>query len=98
MRLTSAALYALGDTGAREGSKKVSKAIRAHNVGTTVAMVLLAVLVILLVALAFALRSVPTSGDREANPAKHAMSAGGSTITQDPYIERHAEVVQRLGN
>jgi hypothetical protein len=35
------------------------------------------------------------------NPANHAMSADGkrgSISTQDPYIERHAEVVQRLGN
>jgi hypothetical protein len=27
-----------------------------------------------------------------------ADSTGGSISTQDPYIERHAEVVERLGN
>ena len=76
----------------------MSKAIRAQNLGATMAMVLVAALVILLVALAFALRLVPTTGEREANPPKHAMSAartGGSTFTQDPYIGRHTEVVAR---
>jgi len=37
----------------------------------------------------------------DATPAHRAISADGargSTITKDPNIERHAEVVQRLGN
>jgi Trk-type K+ transport system membrane component len=58
------------------------------------------VLCVLLVALVFALGPATTTSDREFNPAIHAISAdgtGGSSLTHDPYIERHAEVVQRLG-
>jgi hypothetical protein len=75
--------------------------IRGHNLRARVVMALLAVLLLLAVALVFALRPAPTTSDREANPANHVMSAHGkrgSISTQDPYIERHAEVVQRLGN
>jgi Trk-type K+ transport system membrane component len=58
------------------------------------------VLCVLLVALVFALGPATTTSDREFNPTIHAISAdgtGGSSLTHDPYIERHAEVVQRLG-
>jgi Trk-type K+ transport system membrane component len=75
--------------------------IRGHNLRVTVVMALLAVLLLLAVALVFALRPAPTTSDRDANLANHAMSAystGGSISTHDPYIERHAEVVERLGN
>jgi hypothetical protein len=75
--------------------------IHGHDLRVTVVMALLAVLLLLAVALVFALRPTPTISDRDANPANHAMSAediGGSTITKDPNIERHAEVVKRLGN
>ena len=75
--------------------------IRGHKPRVTRMIALLAVLLLLAVALVFALRPAPTTSDREANPANHAMSAHGkrgSISTQDPYIERHAEVVQRLGN
>ena len=74
--------------------------IRGHTFGVKVVMALLAVLLLLLtVALAFALQPAPTTSD--ANPAIHAMSADGkrgSISTQDPYLERHAEVVNRLGD
>ncbi len=40
----------------------------------------------------------PTIDRGEVNPAMSAEGTGGSSITQDPSIERHAEVVQRLGN
>lgn len=56
-------------------------------------MALLAVLLLLLVALVFDLQPASTTSDRNFSPANHAMSAddtGGSTITEDPYIERHA--------
>ncbi len=56
-------------------------------------------LCVLLVALVFALQPAATTSNREVNPASHAKStdgSGGSSISQDP-IERHAEVVQRLG-
>jgi hypothetical protein len=75
--------------------------IRGHNLRVTVVMALLAVLLLLAVALVFALRPAPTTSDRDAKPPNHAMSAdstGGSISTHDPYIERHAEVVERLGN
>ena len=100
--------------------------IRGHKPRVTRMIALLAVLLLLLaVTLAFALRPVPTTSDREANPANHAMSGtresdvthliptsgsdgnptidavsgtGGSRIPQNPDIERHAEVVERLGN
>jgi hypothetical protein len=72
--------------------------IRGHNLRVTVVMVLLAVL--LLLALVFALQPAPTTSDRDASRANHAMSAGGngeSSLTEDP-IHRHVEVVQRLGD
>jgi hypothetical protein len=75
--------------------------IRGHNLRAWVAMVLFAVLVLLAVALAYTLRPVPTTSHGDATPANRAMSADdtrGSTIAIDPNIERHAEVVQRLGN
>lgn len=75
----------------------MNKAIRTHNLRATVKMVFLAVL-LLLVALMFVLQSAATTSDREGNPAIHAISAdspGGSDLTKDPYIDRHAEVVAR---
>jgi hypothetical protein len=48
--------------------------IRGHNLSARVVMALLAVLLLLAVALVFALRPAPTTSDRDANPANHAMS------------------------
>ena len=76
-------------------SKTMTQTIRGHNPKVTVAMVLIAVLILLMVALAFMLQSAATTDANK--PAMHARSAGGSSITQDPYIDRHAEVVARLG-
>jgi hypothetical protein len=89
----------LGDEGARR--KEMNKTIRRHNLRARAVMVLLAALVLLAMALVFVLQSAPTTSDRDAKPANHAMSADGkrgSISTQDPYIERHAEVVERLGD
>ena len=75
--------------------------IRGHNLRARVVMALLTVLLLLTVALVFALRPAPTTSDRDANPANHVMSADGkrgSISTQDPDLKRHAEVVERLGN
>jgi transposase len=99
--------------------------IRGHNLRATRIMALLAVLLLLSVALMFALRPAPTTSDRDAKPANYAMSGikesdvthliptsgsdgnptidavsgtGGSSIPQNPDVERHAEVVERLGN
>ena len=74
--------------------------IRGHNLRVTVLIALMAVLVLMAVALVYGMRSVQTAGDRDAAPAQRATSADsarGSTITRNPYIARHAEVVQRLG-
>jgi hypothetical protein len=70
--------------------------IRGHYLRVTVVMALLAVLLLLSVALAFALRPAPTTSDRD--PAMSAGGTGRSSLTEDPYIERHAAVVERLGN
>lgn len=74
--------------------------IRGHNLTATVVIALIAVLVLSTIALAYALRPVPTSSHGDATPAHRAIGADGargSTIDKDPSIERHAEVVQRLG-
>jgi hypothetical protein len=81
--------------------KEMNTTIRGHNLRAWVVMALLAVLVLLTVALVYTLRPVPTTSHGDATPAHRAVStdgARGSTITKDPNIERHAEVVQRLGN
>ena len=67
-------------------SKTMTHTIRGHNPGVTRVITLLGMLVLVMVALVFALRSAPTTS---------AGGAGGSSITQDPYIERHNEVVVR---
>jgi hypothetical protein len=75
--------------------------IRGQNPRLTRVIALLAVLLLLTIALVFALPSAPTTSDSDVSRANQAMSAddtGGSTITKDPNIERHAEVVERLGN
>ena len=92
--------------------------IRGHNLGVTVLIALLAVLLLLAVAMLLALRPAPTTGDRDAKPANHSdvthliptsgsdgnpthhavSGTGGSNISQNPDVKRHAEVVERLGN
>jgi hypothetical protein len=72
--------------------------IRGHNLRVTVVMALLAVLLLLAVALVFALQPTPTISDRDANPVISADGKRGSSIPQNPDVERHAEVVERLGN
>jgi hypothetical protein len=99
--------------------------IRGHNLRVTRIMALLAVLLLLAVALVFALQPAPPTSDRDAESANHAMSGTkesdvthliptsgidgnptidavsgteGSSISQNPDVKRHAEVVERLGN
>jgi len=76
-------------------NKTMTQTIRGHNLKVTLAMVLIVVLVLLVVALASMMQPAATTG--ASNPGIHAMSsAGGSSFSQDdPYIERHAEVVAR---
>jgi hypothetical protein len=70
----------------------MSQTIRAHNLKVMVATVALAVLVFLVV-LAFMLQPAARTDAR--NPAVHATSAGGASLAQDPFIDRHTEVVAR---
>jgi hypothetical protein len=79
-------------------SKVMTQAIRGHNPRVTMAIAALAALLLVLTLVAV-LQRAPTTGDRDANPASHAMSSegkGGSSLAQDP-AHRHAEVVERLG-
>jgi hypothetical protein len=88
-----------GDERARR--KQMNTTIRGHNLRATVVIALLAVLLLVAVALVFALRPAPITSDRDANPANHAMNVDGkrgSISTQDPDLKRHAEVVDRLGD
>jgi hypothetical protein len=79
-------------------SKAMTQAIRGHNPRVTMAIAALAALLLVLTLVAV-LQTAPTTGDRDANSASHAMSSedkGGSSLAQDP-VHRHVEVVERLG-
>ena len=73
----------------------MNEAIRTRNPWATVAVMLLAVLVLLVMALASMLQPAATTGagGRSVHPGIHATSAGGSSFADEPYIDRHAEVV-----
>ena len=68
--------------------------IRGHNLKVLAAMALLAVA--LLSAIVFAGWTTATSSDHGGNPEVHATNGGGQIITQDPYIDQHAELVARF--
>jgi hypothetical protein len=77
-------------------SKAMTQATGGHNLRAIVALAA----VLLVLTLVAVLQTAPTTTDRgEANPAMSAEGKGGSTrsVNDDP-IDRHAEVVQRLGN
>jgi hypothetical protein len=80
-------------------SKAMTQAMGSHNLRVTMAIVALAV-VLLMLTLVAVLQTAQTTTERgEANPAMSAESKGGSrSVNYDTAIERHAEVVQRLGN
>ena len=79
-------------------SKAMTQTTSGHNLRVMMAIVALAV-VLLALTLVAVLQRAPTTTDRgEANPAMSAEGKGGSTSANDDPIERHAEVVQRLGN
>jgi len=69
--------------------REMNTTIRGHDFRTIVALAALIVLVALVIVLR---TTTPTGGG---NPAIHARDTGGSSITQDPYNDRHAEVVAR---
>jgi hypothetical protein len=79
-------------------SKAMTQTTEAHNLRVMMAIVALAVVLLALTLLAV-FQTASTTSDSAANPAMSAEGKGGSTrsVNDDP-IDRHAEVVQRLGN
>ena len=80
-------------------SKAMTQTTEAHNLRVTMAIVAIAA-VLLVLTLVAVIQTAPTTTDRgDGNPAMSAQSNGGSTrsVNDDP-INRHAQVVQRLGN
>jgi hypothetical protein len=81
----------------RERRKTMNRAIRTGNLKVTMGIVLLAGL-LLMVTLVFVLQPATTTSNSGNNAGVQATSAdsnGGSSLTHDPYIDRHAEVVAR---
>jgi hypothetical protein len=79
-------------------SKAMNQAIRGHNLRVTMVIAALAV-VLLALTLVAVVQTASTTSDGAANPAMSAEGKGGSrSVNYDPAINRHAEVVQRLGN
>ena len=78
----------------------MNEVIRTRNPWRSVAMVLLGVLVLLVVALAAILQPAAPigAGGRAVHPGIHATSTGGPGVTEDPYNDRHAEVVAPFHN
>jgi hypothetical protein len=72
----------------------MNKAIRGHDLRATVAIALVAALLVL-VGLVFVVRQTATTGDRIETPAMGQNGVGGAGLTRDPFIERHAEVAAR---
>jgi hypothetical protein len=64
--------------------------IRGKSARVAALMALISVLFML--AVAFAVQQVAATGDRDARPASNAKV---SSLTEDPYIERHAEIIAR---
>jgi hypothetical protein len=78
--------------------KAMSRATGAHNLRVTMVIVALAA-VLLVLTLVAVIQSAPTTSERgDANPAMSAEGKGGSRSVNNDPIERHAEVVERLGN
>jgi hypothetical protein len=76
-------------------SKAMSQTTGGHYLRVAMGIAALAA-VLFVVILVAVFQTAPTTGDSgNANPAMSADGSGGSGIAQDPYIERHAEVVAR---
>lgn len=78
-------------------SKTMSQAVGGHNLRVTMLIVALAAVLFVLTLVAVVQTASTTSGSGDANPAMSADGSGGSSVNYAPYIDRHAEVVQRLG-
>jgi hypothetical protein len=82
-------------------SKAMTQTTGAHNLRVMMAIVALAAVLLALTLVAVLQTASTTSGGAvtSANPAISAEGTGGSrSVNYDTAIERHAEVVQRLGN
>ena len=80
-------------------SKAMTQATGGHNLRVTMAIVALAAVLLALTLVAVFQTASTTSDSGAANPAISAEGKGGSrSANYDPAIDRHAEVVQRLGN
>jgi hypothetical protein len=64
-----------------------------RNLKTAAAMAQLVVLFLL--AVAFGVQQAATTDDRDGGPTMSATSAGGASLSDDPYIDRHAEIIAR---
>ena len=79
-------------------SKAIGQATGGRNLRVTMAIAALAV-VLLALTLVAVFQTASTSNDSVANPAMSSEGKGVPRgVNYDPYIDRHAEVVQRLGN
>jgi len=77
--------------------KAISRTPGGRNLGVTMAIVVLAA-VLLALTLVAVFQAASTSSDGAANPAMSAEGKGvPRSVNYDPAIDRHAEVVQRLG-
>jgi cytochrome b len=76
----------------------MSQAIGGHNPRGTIVIAALAVVLLVLTLVAVVQTPSTTTVRDDAKPAMSAEGTGGSSVNYDPAIDRHAEVVQRLGN
>jgi hypothetical protein len=84
------------ENGRREKmSKAMSQTTGGHFLRVAMLIVALATVLLVLILVAVAQTAPTTSDSGKANPAMSADGSRGSGIAQDPYIERHAEVVAR---
>jgi hypothetical protein len=79
--------------------KAISQTTGGRNLRVTMAIAALAA-VLLALTLVAVFQTAPTTSDSgAANPAMSAEGKGvPRSVNYDPAIERHAEIVQRLGN
>jgi hypothetical protein len=79
-------------------NKAMTQAIGGHNLRVTLVIVALAA-VLLVLTLVAVIQTAPTTSDGgDASPVMSAEGKGGSTSVNNDPIDRHAEVVQHLGN
>jgi hypothetical protein len=80
-------------------SKSISRATGGPSVRVTTVMVALAVVLLLVLAVVAIAKTTSTNSDSAASPAKHAISSdigtGGISVNQQPYSDRHADVIAR---